>query len=470
MRRPRRILQALLLLPLVTERAVVLPSDNPLSVREVSPEESFLSVLPWQHDFGSVRLGERGDTLGIVLRNTGADPVVVTEIELPADTAFAAIQVPSTPLTLLANESVLLGVCLAPERRDRFRDSLVVLSSDGARPRQAVSLRGSSYTMFPARAGEVYGLFDTHLRILDVVSGASTPIGGWSGVSLRDIAIQPVTNVIHGVSQRALYRICRENFDLVYTLQLPVEAVALAFQGRDTLFLSSSEGGLYRADLRAGILAPVARLANMQLFSSLAVHPVTSEVWCSVRGQTVGAPVDKIMKVNNTTGDTILVGYAGGGIVIQSLVFGSDRLLYALGTIDAKSSLLTIDTADGEGTKIVKLLDSSPSALAMRPDSTKLLSVDDGDGVAPAGYVLYQNYPNPFNPITTIEFALPHSSAVSLRVFNVLGEEVLTLVDAERAAGVHCSVWDASGMGSGVYLYRLSAGNFIQVRRMALVK
>ena len=92
-------------------------------------------------------------------------------------------------------------------------------------------------------------------------------------------------------------------------------------------------------------------------------------------------------------------------------------------------------------------------------------------GVAPTGYALERNYPNPFNPTTTIRFSLPTSAVVDLRVYNVLGEEVAALVEGEtRRAGEHIELFDASGLASGVYVYRLSAGDFMKARKMALVK
>ena len=91
-------------------------------------------------------------------------------------------------------------------------------------------------------------------------------------------------------------------------------------------------------------------------------------------------------------------------------------------------------------------------------------------GEAPERYVLNQNYPNPFNPSTTIEFALPHSGFVTLRVYNVLGEEVATLTAGVHFAGAFKTTWDARGLPSGVYFYRLTAGDYVQTKKMVLVR
>jgi hypothetical protein len=90
--------------------------------------------------------------------------------------------------------------------------------------------------------------------------------------------------------------------------------------------------------------------------------------------------------------------------------------------------------------------------------------------VIPSEYSLCQNYPNPFNPSTTIEFALPHSGYVSLKVYNVLGEEVAALLAGDHAAGTFKATWDASGLPSGVYFYRLTAGGYVQTKKAVLTR
>lgn len=92
-----------------------------------------------------------------------------------------------------------------------------------------------------------------------------------------------------------------------------------------------------------------------------------------------------------------------------------------------------------------------------------------GNGL-PDGYKLGQNYPNPFNPSTRIEFSLPQSEFVNLRVFDLLGREVATLVNEEKVAGSYRVTFDAKAIPSGVYYYVLNAGSFRQTRSMLVVK
>ncbi|HLP16761.1 MAG TPA: T9SS type A sorting domain-containing protein [Bacteroidota bacterium] len=91
-------------------------------------------------------------------------------------------------------------------------------------------------------------------------------------------------------------------------------------------------------------------------------------------------------------------------------------------------------------------------------------------GAVPGVYALGQNYPNPFNPTTSISFDLPKASAVTLTIYNVLGQEVATLVNSQLAAGHYNASFDASHYASGMYLYRLTTGEFSAVKKMLLAK
>jgi len=88
----------------------------------------------------------------------------------------------------------------------------------------------------------------------------------------------------------------------------------------------------------------------------------------------------------------------------------------------------------------------------------------------PTDFQLYQNYPNPFNPSTEIRYDLPEASHVSLRVDNVLGQEVAVLVDEEKAAGVYQVQFNASKLTSGVYFYKLQADQFVQTKKLLLLR
>ena len=91
-------------------------------------------------------------------------------------------------------------------------------------------------------------------------------------------------------------------------------------------------------------------------------------------------------------------------------------------------------------------------------------------GVVPEAFELSRNYPNPFNPTTNIEFKVPATANVQLKIYNTLGEEVATLLDKKMNAGHYKMQFDASHLASGVYFYKLTAGNFTATYKMMLMK
>jgi hypothetical protein len=107
-----------------------------------------------------------------------------------------------------------------------------------------------------------------------------------------------------------------------------------------------------------------------------------------------------------------------------------------------------------------------------RPLSDILTGIKNTSSSPPEGFRLLQNHPNPFNPTTTITFEIPVGTrhVVSLRVFNVLGHAVATLVNEQRAPGTYEVMWDASGFASGVYLSRLTAGSLAETKKLLLLR
>lgn len=121
---------------------------------------------------------------------------------------------------------------------------------------------------------------------------------------------------------------------------------------------------------------------------------------------------------------------------------------------------------------VPKLQDGTPvykkvwEYLLSTPATTSVAS----EQLSVTGYQLAQNYPNPFNPATTIRFSIPERSYVVLRVFNILGREMETLVDGELNAGEHSVVFNAENLSSGVYFYQLKANSFTKVLKGVVEK
>jgi hypothetical protein len=88
----------------------------------------------------------------------------------------------------------------------------------------------------------------------------------------------------------------------------------------------------------------------------------------------------------------------------------------------------------------------------------------------PALFMLSQNYPNPFNAQTTIQYSLPIQSTVKIDIFDILGRRIKTLAEEIKPAGDHQAIWDASGQSSGIYFYRIKAGDKAETKKMVLLK
>ena len=99
----------------------------------------------------------------------------------------------------------------------------------------------------------------------------------------------------------------------------------------------------------------------------------------------------------------------------------------------------------------------------------------ENDEAIPEHYSLFQNYPNPFNPETTIKYEIPNKSDITLKIYNLLGQEVKTLINESKKAGYHQIIWDGRNnngvkVGSGIYIYRIQAGDFVKTKKMVLIK
>ncbi|TVQ09655.1 MAG: T9SS C-terminal target domain-containing protein, partial [Balneolaceae bacterium] len=137
---------------------------------------------------------------------------------------------------------------------------------------------------------------------------------------------------------------------------------------------------------------------------------------------------------------------------------GASAVVFASGFLspannqDGDSFVLALALADG-------------TVLVVTPTSTE--RVETG---IPVEFALEQNYPNPFNPTTQISYSLPQASDVTLTVYNIQGQRVATLVNNRVEAGRHTVTFEANGLASGLYLYRITTGSFSQTAKMMLVK
>ena len=152
---------------------------------------------------------------------------------------------------------------------------------------------------------------------------------------------------------------------------------------------------------------------------------------------------------------------------------GTDIALY--NEINAFTTALLIDTSNGLGKSSLSKYGSRDISEYLKNVSELLKSrgkniENDKNNLIPEKFILCQNYPNPFNPNTTIKYGIPRTVNVELKVFDILGREVKTLVNETRNPGYYEVKFNASNFASGVYLYRLKAGEYMKTAKMLLLK
>lgn len=142
------------------------------------------------------------------------------------------------------------------------------------------------------------------------------------------------------------------------------------------------------------------------------------------------------------------------------------------GNISAVSQWVLTGLEDGYYEWRLRAVDAAyaGSDIAVGQFSIGVLNADETDSEIPIEFLVEQNYPNPFNPVTTILYAIPMEEMVTLKVFNSLGEEIKTLINEVHQAGYFQITFNAENLASGVYFYRLQAGNFLKVRKMIITK
>ncbi len=160
------------------------------------------------------------------------------------------------------------------------------------------------------------------------------------------------------------------------------------------------------------------------------------------------------LEMNAWEADSSNPGYISGNTIIAHVWNNQTNLEY--------ETEITFDIGDGN---FESGLFSRLSILG-----TNVVSVPDEEVDVPIDFSLSQNYPNPFNPTTKIKFQISRSSIVSLIIFDVLGEEIVTIINEEKPAGSYEFVFDASTLSSGVYFYRLQAGSLVETKKMMLMK
>ena len=178
-----------------------------------------------------------------------------------------------------------------------------------------------------------------------------------------------------------------------------------------------------------------------------------------------GLPQDGVafygIKALVSSGNNLFAGTNGGGVYLTTNN-GTSWTNVNQGLTPVRINALVIK--DGY------LFAVADSSVWRRPLSEMITGINDKSNDLPIKFSLEQNYPNPFNPGTTIKYALPKPAHVTLTIYNSLGQEAAKLLSKDMSAGVYTTEWNASRFASGVYYYRIVAGDFVQTKKLILLK
>ncbi len=278
-----------------------------------------------------------------------------------------------------------------------------------------------------------------------------------------------------------------------------ITAVSVSTSPANRVYFGTANGGVFRADNANAASPSFFDITGASMpagyVSSIAVDPTNSNnamvvfsnyevislYYTTNGGSTWTAVAGNLEQNPNGTGNGpscrwAAIRNASGGKVF---LVGTSTGLYVTSTLNGMSTVWQRQAPNTIGRAIV-------NAIATRESDGLVVVATHGNGVysgfvnslvsapsdapKPSAFKLAQNYPNPFNPSTTIEYQLPSASVVKLDVFDALGRKVSTLVNERKSAGVHQVNFNAAGLASGTYFYKLQVGDKVETKKMLLVK
>jgi hypothetical protein len=450
---------------------IIFSSNDPLNPNySISAQMSLtgipdISVLDETVDFG-ISYADYSDQASFVLENTGTD---VLEIEnITTDSENLTVAVTSFEISPLETDSIHLSL-VGTDLGD-FSANMTITSNDPDQPTLTVPV--TSIILVAPNIGTDPEAFDLTVESGETISEILT-IANTGGSDLDfDVEVEYTNRDQDGGGHDGL---------LTNTvLQISIITDDWPTETSWDLYTSSGEyiDGIVQGDLQ---------------------WTNTETTW-DVELQ----PGDYVFTIYDAYSDGICCGYGNGeynlyldgSLIASGGEFGaSESVPFSSGgsawlSIDPSSGVVAADAsidimlnvdassleADNYNSEIFIISNDPDNGYVTIPLSVTVngMSSED-DALLPEEFALHQNYPNPFNPVTTLRYDLPENSMVNIKVYDMLGREVRTLVNQVQDAGFKSIMWDAANdygksVSAGIYLYQIQAGDFIQTEKMVLLK
>jgi len=407
------------------------------------------------------------DTLTAKVYNYGSSTLTITNIQNSSPN-FHIVSNISYPVNLNSYDSLLVKVLCLPISSGNLSDSLRISCNDPNHSSFKIFLRGFGYVITPVTAGVMYGVESSQgngaLVTINTTTGAGTTVGPTGYIQLSGMSIRKYSGEIYGTYDGALttllVRVNSAAGDAYQIATIPLTNVrAIAWDINDDLYFGVTDGRLYKFNISNSDTTFIGNTGISNLYG-LAINPLNGGLW----GINLSGMLYKISKQN---GAATLVGNSNLG-TSTSITFDMSSKLYTVKGVGAQiSSLYTLDTTTAAATLIGSTGKKGINGIAISPN---VIGIQPISNIIPSKFGIYQNYPNPFNPSTKIKFDLPQQSQVRIRVYDILGREVATVVNQPMQAGSYSVTFDASNYSSGIYFYVIDADKFRDVKKMILLK
>ena len=411
--------------------------------------------------FHKKKVNSWSGTLSVSITNFGTDSLMISDATF-SSSQFSLLLPSSLPMTIGYNQSKQIKIIMYPASEGTYYDSLVLRSNAGNITNKSIYLKGKNFSIHPTSDNSFYAITgsqsDGNLLLVNDTSGSAIALGssGYSNITGLTIRLSDKTlfGCIPNSSVTTVLRLNAKKGDAYPSFDIPVSNVSsIVFDTDSILYFCKVDGTLFKFNTVTKDTTMIGNTGISNLYS-IAINPLNGQMW----GVSL---LNKIYKIDKATAGSRLIGTPGFQIT-PSIAFDYKGNLYGTSGLGVNvCNLIKYDTLMGTASLVGSMGFQAVRSLAISWSSPVVLPVD---------FRLYQNYPNPFNPSTTIQFDLPKTIFVSLKIYDIAGREVATLVNSVFQAGTYKITWNSSSASSGIYFCRIKAGDYNNSIRMIYVK